>query len=180
MLTGSVGSVGSMETIDSKPIGIKEAMKRYGINSPTTWAEWLKIADIQSFQMGREKYIYRFQLEKLDAIARERNRPINTSSGGSVGSVMTERFQEPEVLEVSDTVKLMTSFLEVLQSRTVNTDPDENLMRLERYAQNHWRITSNELAPLIGLKSMPKSPYKRKGFLFEREGLEWKVSKLKE
>lgn len=176
-----------MDTIDSDPISIKEAMHRYGISSATTWAEWLQKAGIQSFKQGRNRYIYTYQLAALDAIARERDRTINTSSPESIETVLTEHFQhfqEPKVLEVSEAVTVITSLTEIIQgvvqSRLPTIDPDENLIRLERYAKNGWRITSIELAPLIGLKSMPKSPYKKSGFYFERTGREWKISKLEE
>jgi len=170
-----------MDTIDSEPISIKDAMHRYGISSPSTWAEWLEKAGIQSFKKGRERYIYTYQLATLDAIARERNRPINTSTPKSIESIVTEYFQEPKVLEVSDLVAIMTSMLGVMQFHSVPpVDPDESYKRLEQYAAYNWRIKSKDLAALLELKSVPKSPYMAKGFWFERQGREWKVSKFKE
>ena len=81
--------------------------------------------------------------------------------------------------DVQPTVDLrLFQVLEILAKHLAKPqNPLANLEAIEQAYQNGWQLSSNQLAPLLGLKKMPKPPVKRFGFVFERVGKEWRISK---
>lgn len=75
-------------------------------------------------------------------------------------------------------------FLEVMARHfAAQSNPLANLEAIERAYERGWQLSSSQLAPLIGVKKMPKSPVRRFGFVFERVGRNgaeaaWTISKV--
>ena len=63
-------------------------------------------------------------------------------------------------------------------------DPLANLELLDRVAEKGWLLSTSQLAPLLGLKSLHRAEFCRYGFRFTRVGRNgaesaWRVGKEK-
>jgi hypothetical protein len=63
-------------------------------------------------------------------------------------------------------------------------DPLENLRRIEEAHRNSWKLSSSQLAPLLGLKSLTGKEFSRFGYTFTRCGKNggesaWSISRDK-
>lgn len=71
--------------------------------------------------------------------------------------------------------KLVTMLLQSIEQKR---DRLTHLKDLERCARNNWLLPSAVLKDLVNLKKLPSSPFFKYGFVFERRGRQWQVSKL--
>jgi hypothetical protein len=96
--------------LNTESINTSTIMERYGIKSRTTLNDWLSLAGIQSFKEGKETFIHSFQLDALDAIAREKGWKINYSAGAKIEDyepVLHEpKIDQPQIA-VSEEVDLL-------------------------------------------------------------------------
>lgn len=79
----------------------------------------------------------------------------------------------------------MASLIDSIVTRIVDVypaqpDPLDNLRRLQEVCDRGWLLSSSQLAPLVGRKSLPSADFDRYGFRFVRVGKNgaetaWKV-----
>ena len=63
-------------------------------------------------------------------------------------------------------------------------NPLENIRRIQEAHDRQWKLSTSQLAPLLGMKSLSGSEIKRFGFVFTRVGKNgvesaWSISKEK-
>jgi hypothetical protein len=94
----------------------------------------------------------------------------------------SHRTQESNRVDQSKMVGVLLSALASLQP--TEPDPLANLELLDRVAEKGWLLSTSQLAPLLGLKSLHGSEFCRYGFVFTRVGRNgaesaWRVEKEK-
>lgn len=166
-----------MQPIDTGKIITAQVMERYGLKSRTTLNDWLERAAVKSFKDGRETYIWVSDLPRLDAIAAEMKRSINppTEPIEPIQSIQPIHPTHPAVSNLE--IVLSISELKELFQMRHSLDLYQKLELLEAASKNGWYLRSKEVAQILDLKNAPSSPYQGRGFLFERSGRWWKVTK---
>lgn len=188
--------VTSMSEAEISRLPVGDLMVRYGISKSVLY-ERIKALRIETFTLGRKAYVSAEQIALLDGLhehlgfgrstaefleisgiqsgeqsAKKRNAdPSGEQSGGltissesasHLFSMMAEQSAEPSALHWTDRLRF-----------------------LEEAHQNHWLLSTSQLAELIGLTpgTLARMPHcDRYGFEFTRSGLNgaeiaWKVSK---
>ena len=94
----------------------------------------------------------------------------------------------PAALGIASMIDAMASKLLALQgdrpaAASPPPDPLANLRALEEACDRGWLLSSSQLAPLVGLKSVHGKEFERYGFKFTKAGKNgaesaWKVSKV--
>lgn len=108
-----------------------------------------------------------YEKSEVEALFQELNEPIHRSIV-DIGS--------------SDLAQINTQVLGHLVAFLANKLQDfddelAHLENLERCAAHGWHLKSPELKDLVKLKNLPRSPFLRYGFVFERQGRWWRISK---
>ena len=172
--------------LDNFPVS--ELQDRYSIGRKQVYTR-LEALDIKPEKFGNKAFINASQLEKLDSLDK------HIKAGGAIADfqkVTTEHktksseqtgqlstISENEALQLvlrgllSETLKPVSGINQVFQ----------NLELLDKAVDRKWFLSSSEIKELLLIASLPKSPFERYGFYFEKVGrngneVSWKISKV--
>lgn len=172
--------------LDNFPVS--DLQDRYSIGRTQVYTR-LEALDIKPEKFGNKSFINASQLQKLDdldkhiksggAIA-DFNKPFTehvTKSTEQTGQLST--ISENEALQlllrglISETLKPLSGINQVFQ----------NLELLDKAVDRKWFLSSSEIKQLLAIASLPKSPFERYGFYFEKIGknggeVSWKITKV--
>jgi len=173
-------------------------IQRYGNKS--RYYEYLKLLAIEPTRIGKTSFITAEQYSRVEGLHQARGQGKQAESDflarlqtSEDVSTRFNTFQEipgtytaegltrldtfPDVQPTAVDLRLFQT-LELLAKHLAKPqNPLANLEAIEQAYQHGWQLSSNQLAPLLGLKKMPKPPVRKFGFVFERVGKEWKISK---
>ena len=187
--------------LDNFPVS--DLQDRYSIGRTQVYTR-LEALNIKAEKFGNKSFINASQLEKLDSLDK------HIKSGGAIAdfqkvttehetksSEQTEKvttehkiksteqtgqlslISENEALQMvlrgllSETLKPVSGINQVFQ----------NLELLDKAVDRKWFLCSSEIKELLAIASLPKSPFERYGFYFEKVGrngneVSWKISKV--
>lgn len=180
--------------LDNFPVS--DLQDRYSIGRTQVYTR-LEALDIKPEKFGNKAFINASQLEKLDGL------DSHIKAGGAIANfqkVTTEHSEkvttEHKIKSTEQTGQLSTiSENEALQmvlrgllSETLKplsgiNQVFQNLELLDKAVDRKWFLSSSEIKELLAIASLPKSPFERYGFYFEKVGkngseVSWKISKV--
>ncbi len=172
--------------LDNFPVS--DLQDRYSIGRTQVYTR-LEALDIKPEKSGNKSFINASQLEKLD------NLDKHIKSGGAIAD-FNKPFTEHETkfTEQTGQISLISeneALVMVLRSLlSENLKPEsglnqvfQNLELLDKAVERKWFLSSSEIKQLLAIASLPKSPFERYGFYFEKVGrngseVSWKISKV--
>lgn len=182
-------------TTEIDTIALTDVQERFQIGR-TALYDRLKALGITPEKIGNKSYINSEQLAQMEALhehlktgklsdfmASHSPRTPNSQSGQLAQPVATVSGITPSAIEVIDRVLdrlLQTAVQAAPKSKSVNF---ANLEALDRAADKRWHLSSSQVKDLLGVASLPKSPFTRFGFSFEKAGKNgneaaWRITKI--
>jgi len=169
--------------LDSLPVASLPA--RYSISRSVLY-DRIRALNVKPEKRGSKAYVNAHQLELLDSLHAFLNNGGSTvdflaSTGLSAEQSDEDGLQSGGQLVAmeqvgaifSETAKLNALLVEAIASRISAPPPIAplaNLEALEKAAQNGWLLSTSQLAPLLGLKTLSGKELQRYGFTFKRVG----------
>jgi hypothetical protein len=161
--------------IDSLPVA--QLPDRYRLSRSVVY-ERLSTLKIEPEKRGNKAYINAEQLALLDSLH------AFLQGGGSTADFLastglsdrqTDRQTAGQSAELArtDQTAALVSLVEAIAHRlpaSAPANPLSNLEALEQAAQNGWLLSTSQLAPLLGLKTLSGKTVQRYGFTFTRVG----------
>jgi len=184
--------------LDSLPVA--SLPDRYSISRSVLY-DRIKALNIEPEKRGNKAYVNSNQLELLDSLHAFLNNGGSTADFLASTGLSAEQSDEDALQSsgqmvameqvgaiFSETAKLNALLVEALTQRLPSplpTDPLANLEALEKAAQNGWLLSTSQLAPLLGLKTLGGKELQRYGFTFKRVGRNgaesaWSVAKARQ
>jgi predicted transcriptional regulator len=133
--------------------------------TPRTVNRYVKLEKLKVVYIKGEAV---FEESEVEELKRELSTPVHRSI------VVNE---EVKVEKEEFLLQIATLLLNEIKNQSKNESKFIHLEDLERCSQCGWLLKSYELKDLVKLKSLPRSPFSRYGFIFERVGRWWKISK---
>lgn len=170
--------------INTESINTSVVMERYGIKSRTTLNDWLERAGITSFKEGKQTFIHAYQLDALDAIAREMGRKVNYS----VGTPATDFIQpvvreEKEITSIPEQNFDITGLVKEFELLPSLAKWYASYLILEHLALKQVIIPRDILLIILGKKKLPsckEGNFRYGNFMFiatDEDKREWFVVK---
>lgn len=164
--------------LDSLPVA--SLQKRYDIARSVVY-ERIKALRIETEKRGNKAYVNAQQIELLD------NLHAFLKGGGSTAEFLAftglsaeQSAEQDEVsalqpagqmaMEQMEAIALLVEAIAQRLPTSPPADPLANLQALEQAAQNGWLLSTSQLAPLLGLKTLSGKELHRYGFTFTRVG----------
>lgn len=180
---------------------VSELGDRYSINRSNIYARLSKLG-IEPEKVGSKAYLNADQMVRMDALDE------HIKNGGSIATFVAEgdaydrpigqaslsrkTQDKPQQLEAETFVNAIVeqlaarlqpqSEVQTLPPAPASTSYLDALETLEKCSQHGWRLSTSQLAQLLGLKSLSGSEVKRYGFTFTRDGKNgsesaWRIEK---
>jgi hypothetical protein len=127
-------------------------------------------------EQGKLKIVYInheaiFEQSEVEELKRELSTPVHRSI------VVKEKETEKQVEKEELLLQMATYLLNEVKKLSSVEPRFTHLEDLDRCCDRGWLLRSHELKELVKLKKLPRSPFLRYGFIFERMGRWWKVKK---
>jgi hypothetical protein len=171
--------------LDSFPVS--ELGDRYHLDRSNIYNRLGKLG-IKPEKIGSKSFLNAEQLRLMDDL------DAHIKNGGTIADFQTvdrparqarqsHKTTGQLLSQVPQDQSTITAFLNAIAPQ--KADPFEQLEQLERAAEKGWHLSSSQLAPLLGLKTLGKSPIQRFGFTCIKVGKNgaqsaWKVAKSPE
>ncbi|MGL5922177.1 hypothetical protein [Chroococcidiopsis sp.] len=175
-------------------VSITKLEKRYSIAKSVLY-DRMNALGIKPEKIGNRSYLSGEQLQLLDELQE------HMKSGGSLAmfadriskqtaeqsNMMVAGQTTEQSTEQSALLRIVTASLLDRQPAPTTLDPFENRRKLKEIAEEGWHISTSELLPLLGLKSIPPlddhNRFTRMGFVFWKVGkvgreYEWRITKV--
>lgn len=160
-------------TIDSLPVA--SLPDRYGIARSVLYNR-LTDLKIETEKRGNKAYVSADQLQLLDELHQHIQAGSNTAeflashglTNRQTGLSGEQSVGQLAVMEPSALMAALMSAFSVVQPP--QSDSLTNLERLEKACSHGWLLSTSQLAPLLGLKSLTGKKIHRYGFTFTRVG----------
>jgi len=185
-------------TLDSLPVA--SLQQRYGISRSVLY-ERINALQISSEKRGNKAYVNAEQIELLDnlhAFLQNGGSTADFLASAGLSTLLSGDDQLATQSALFDAKAMAALVVAILQERGVAnaqqitpspvaspvaiTFPLANLEALERATTNGWLLSTSQLAPLLGLKTLTGKALTRYGFTCQRVGKNgnesaWSVSK---
>lgn len=134
--------------------------------TPRTVNRYVSLGRLTVVYIKGEAIFEKLEVEKLGS---ELSTPIHRS--------IVVKESEPNVESYEFLLQIATFLLSEIKKESKKESKIIHLEELERCAQHGWMLKSSELQELVKLKKLPRSPFTRYGFVLERSGKWWRISK---
>jgi hypothetical protein len=178
-------------TLDSLPVA--SLQQRYGISRSVLY-ERINALQISSEKRGNKAYVNAEQIELLDnlhAFLQNGGSTADFLASAGLSTLLSGDDQLATQSALLDAKALAALVVAIAQQITPSpvaspvaiTFPLANLEALERATTNGWLLSTSQLAPLLGLKTLTGKALTRYGFTCQRVGKNgtesaWSVSKV--
>ncbi|MFN4886920.1 MAG: hypothetical protein ACK47D_10000 [Pseudanabaena sp.] len=172
--------------LDNFPVS--DLQDRYSIGRTQVYTR-LEALNIKAEKFGNKSFINASQLVKLDSLDR------HIKAGGAIADFQkvtsehetksTEQTGQISLISENEALQMVLRGLisETLKPVSGINQVFQNLELLDKAVDRKWFLSSSEIKELLAISSLPKSPFERYGFYFEKVGkngneVSWKISKV--